>query len=125
VALRLRAELPEVDTIDVHELTPDIVEMVSTYECVVFVDASVEDSEVTIREAEEDNVSSPGGSHALSTGKVLALARTLYGRAPLRSLLAAVPGREFDFTEKLSPETARDVETCVALLRTLLAQSST
>jgi hydrogenase maturation protease len=120
-ARRLQAEVEGIDTIAVNGLTADLAETVSRYDRVVFVDASTEDSTVDIRDAEEDGDPVPRGSHTLSPGKIVALARMLYGRAPRQCLLAAIPGREFGFSEQLSPAAARDVDTCVHRLRQLLS----
>lgn len=104
---------PDIDVLTVHELQPELAETMSHYANVVFLDASVEGAGIRadlLTPAEEFR---PDGSHGHAPTSLLSLCRSVYGRAPERSLLIAIPGQKFDFGEQLSSFTEKMVEQAV------------
>jgi hydrogenase maturation protease len=104
---------PGVDVMTVHELQPELAETISRYTDVIFLDAALEGSGIRTDVIEPATDPRPDGSHANSPGTLLSLCRSLYGRVPNRSLLIAIPGRTFDFSEQLSPFTEIMVEQAI------------
>ena len=109
-AERAAGRFPGVDIVTVHELQPELAETMSHYAEVIFLDAAVEGSCVRTIAVEPAPDPRPDGSHSHSPGVLLALCRNLYGHVPDRSLLIAIPGRTFEFGEKLSCFTEEMVE---------------
>jgi len=100
----------ELDTLFVHQLVPELAEVVAMYDQVTFVDAHVGIIPDPIRE--KDVVAcyeSTQVSHQLSPSTLLAMARDLYESCP-RGVLLSIRGYDFDFGEELSTQTAA----CVA-----------
>jgi hydrogenase maturation protease len=94
----------------VHELQPELAETISRYDTVIFLDAAMEGTSVRSIAVEPATDSRPDGSHAHTPGTLLALSRDLYETIPGRSLLVAIPGQTFEFSEKLSPFAEEMVE---------------
>ncbi len=102
-AERIATRFPDAEVLLVHELQPEIAEVISRYEGVMFLDASAEGSSVSSTVIRPSSESRPDGSHGHSPATLLALCRNLYGHVPQRSLLVGIPGRNFGFCEHLSP----------------------
>jgi len=112
-AERLAGRFSDVDVLTVHELQPELAETMSGYREVVFLDAAVQGSAIHSEVITPAADSRPDGSHSHSPGSLLSLCSALFGRAPERSLLIAIPGQEFEFSEQLSPFTQAMVERAV------------
>ncbi len=102
-AERVATRFPDAEVLLVHELQPEIAETISHYASVIFLDAAAEGVTVNATVMQPSADSRPDGSHGQSPATLLALCRNLYGRAPGRSLLVGIPGRNFGFCEHLSP----------------------
>lgn len=104
--------LPNVLALDVHQLTPELSETMSRAARVLFVDARHPDSgpgEAVILEPllpEVTQFTTGSLTHFTDPAGLLALARILFGHAPPAWLLT-IPGRDFDFSESLSPQAER------------------
>ena len=109
-----------VDTIVLHQLAPELAELVAGYDLVIFVDAHVGNVPEEIREeALAAGYTQPFVSHQVHPATVLALAKELYGRVP-RAVLLSLRGEDFDFGEGLSDGTARLVERAVERIQGLM-----
>jgi len=101
------------DSIFLHQLTPDLMEVMGRYETIVFVDAHVDENM-------DDLYFGPvlpeqaalTFTHHMSPAMLLALLKALYGREPAGYLLS-IRGYDFDFHRCLSPDTASRVEPAV------------
>jgi hydrogenase maturation protease len=104
-----------------HQLAPEMAEMLSERDVVVFVDAHVPEVGWEPVEWREVIPAYHSGmvSHHLKPDAVLALCHSLYGRCPQGYVLSVV-GTDFDFGETLSPSTAALVEEAVGRLLGLL-----
>jgi hydrogenase maturation protease len=103
----------EIDTLHLHQLVPDMAEMIAGYDLVIFIDAHVGNIPDPIREenliAGYDSTIVP---HQLHPRTVLALAHQLYG-GQARGVLLSIRGHDFDFGGGLSVETATLVPAAV------------
>ncbi len=102
----------------VHQLTPDLVEDIAEARLVLFIDASVAATELTITPIEPSGT--VGGSHETTPGGLLQLAEQIYQCRPERALQVAIPATDFRFGERLSDETARWAQRAVASIAALL-----
>ncbi|MCL0075463.1 hydrogenase maturation protease [Dehalococcoidia bacterium] len=112
----------EIDTLLLHQLVPDMAEMIAGYDLVIFVDAHVGTIPDPIREekliAGYDSTIVP---HQLHPGMVLALAHQLYG-GRARGVLLSIRGHDFDFGEGLSTQTAALVPAAVTRVLALAGE---
>ena len=117
----------EVDTIVLHQLVPELVDVVAPYDLILFLDAHVGAIDVPIYEEElEACFKSATVSHQLHPCTVLALVEQMHHRTP-RGVLISIRGYDFQFGEGLSEQTAAIVPEAVERVMALLgkpAQSS-
>ena len=109
-----------VDTLLVHQLTPELAELIANYELTVFVDAHMGSIDKEIHVEELPPVAKVGTVlHQLHPRALLALAGELYGCRP-RGVLVSVRGYDFDFGEGLTPQTASLVPLAVEQILKLI-----
>jgi hydrogenase maturation protease len=92
--------LPEVKTITVHQLTPELTDRLSRARRVLFIDADWEGREMHLERVSEERAA-PG--HTFSPGGLLSLTHAVCGTAP-EGWLLAVPGHDFTLGERISEE---------------------
>lgn len=103
-----------IDSIALHQLLPELAELLAPYELVVFVDAHVESLPQPILEEPLEACFKPATvSHILHPCALLALAEQMHGRAP-QGILLSLRGHDFDFGEGLSPAAQALVPAAVA-----------
>ena len=110
-----------IDMVLLHQLVPELAEVATPYDQLIFVDAHVSAIEEPVRQEElEACFRSATVSHQLHPCTLLALIEQMRGQAP-RGALISVRGYDFDFGEGLSGETAalvpEAVEQIMALAR--------
>ncbi len=105
------------------QLTPEMAETLAAYERICFVDAHTGKVQEDLRISEVKPLfqSSPL-THHMTPESCLALAASLYGRAP-DARLVSVHGYHFEFEQSLSPETARLAEQAVVAIQQWLEQA--
>jgi hydrogenase maturation protease len=95
----------EVDSIFLLQLVPEIMELITGYEQVVFVDAHVGPDMEDLNCAPVDAEYTPSSfTHHMTPSSLMAFLKTLYGSEP-RAYLVSIGGSDFDFTRELSPKT--------------------
>jgi hydrogenase maturation protease len=102
--------LPNVKSIAMHQLTPELCEPLSRCDVAIFIDAHL------VSEGKEVKVSSlepvekePVTSHIDNPAGLLKLAKELYGNYP-KAYWITVPAENFEFGEVFSPITLRGME---------------
>lgn len=114
-----RLGLPGVVVIECHQLLPEHAEVLSRYDRAIFLDAHAGLDGEGIQVSKVFPSEDPQlGSHASDPASLLALADALYHRHP-ESTLIALPTRDFDLREGLSPRAEEGVEQAVEHVRTL------
>lgn len=93
-------ELPGVRSQSQHQLTPELAESLAEVDRVIFVDASLEGTQVEIREVSPDSQPAVLG-HSLTPALLLGMTKWLYDCCP-RAWLISIPGEEFGLGEALS-----------------------
>ena len=96
------AALPGVALLAAHQLEVDLIETVSRFDWVIFVDAALpEVAPCVTRTAVEPALESHAVSHYLTPADMLAMSRMLYGSEP-HGVLFQIPAYDLDFGERLS-----------------------
>lgn len=97
---------PEIEVLPCHQLTPDLAEVVSHADTVLFLDSTHEGSPGELRCTEIQPVEGcPSFTHHLSPQVVLGMAEELYGVFP-HAWLLTICGKNFGPGETLSAEVA-------------------
>ncbi|MBI1387252.1 MAG: hydrogenase maturation protease [bacterium] len=104
-----------------HQLTPEMAELLSRLDRVIFVDVSLtgEPGEVTHRELVAPPKLNLANIHQFTVETLLAYSSQLFGRAPEAYLVTTV-GASFDYEEVLSDAASRAVPAAVRCVRDLL-----
>jgi hydrogenase maturation protease len=112
-----------VRALDVHQLTPELAELLAGSRAAIFVDASVclHGGDIAV-ERIEPSAQGRLSPHASEPRSLLALAQALYGRCP-PAWLVTIPGCRFELGAPLSPLTERAVAEAVARLPGLVLQT--
>ena len=101
--------LPGVTTLALTQLTPELAEPLAAVRLAIFIDARLvsggDIAGVEVRSLEPSDGFSPFG-HSGDPRRLLALARTLYGRCPI-AWLVTVPAENVGLGEVLSPRATR------------------
>ena len=110
-----------IDIVSLHQLTPELAEPISMAERIVFIDAAVGPVAGSILEREIDPGELPRVfTHHATPAGLLAMARSLYGRAPHATFLT-VTGAQFDLGAGLSQPAEAAVSAVVERLSSALA----
>ncbi len=99
--------LPATEVHCVQQLMPELAEIISHAQLVIFVDAAEAGppGEVSCIKVSENPQNIGGSSHYLSPAELVALAQFLYGSTP-EAFSITVAGENFDHGEALSPTIA-------------------
>ena len=104
--------LPEVRSLAVHQLTPELVEDISQADAVIFIDAVATNSEnpVSVQiqklQAADDNTSL---GHSCNPRSLLSVTQVLYGKV-IKAYWVLIPAVNFDFGEELSSLTQQGID---------------
>lgn len=122
VAERVAAQhsAPDLEVIVCHQLTPELIALISQAEQVIFVDASVTQPSGSLQVRPLDPEQAPLLSiHHASPAALLMAAKVLYGAQP-PSTLITIGAAEFGFTEQFSQPVAEALPRAVQLILSLL-----
>jgi hydrogenase maturation protease len=117
-------ELPGLESIAVHQLTPELAEPLAAADLAIFVDARLAGGEATV----EIRPLGPSGSrgapgHVSDPQSLLVLARAIYGRHP-RTWLVTVPAVDLSLGEDLSSSAERGADEALARIAALIEAES-
>jgi hydrogenase maturation protease len=111
----LHGKFPEsqVETRCLHQLAPELAEILSRFACVIFVDAASQQAgkagEIRVEMIGTISGNEAGAvGHSLSPGALLTLAANVYGARP-RAFSVTVTGQNFGHGDRLSPVVAAAV----------------
>lgn len=113
--------LQNVRSLPVHQLTPELAEMLASASSVIFVDAYPASSEALVQVCPLDPVDSSNFSlgHISDPRSLLALTQAVYGCTP-QAWLVAIPAVNFELGESLSPTTQQGIAVALDEIRRLL-----
>jgi hydrogenase maturation protease len=99
------------------QLLPELADVFDHYDFVIFIDAhtgSISNG-IEIEEIQPDLQPSPL-THHLTPNRLLFIAQQLHGKFP-RAILVSVKGYEFQFSQELSPQTAKLVSQAISTIQ--------
>jgi hydrogenase maturation protease len=118
-------ELPNVETIAVHQLTPELVELLARVDSAIFVDAysGTTDQDIQIRPLElaESGITT---GHWCEPQVLLAMTQALYGSHP-RSWWVMVPGVNFELGDACSSIAQQGIENGLQQIEQLIKLART
>lgn len=113
-------ELPNVSSIAVHQLTPELAEAVASVDLVIFVDAYSANEEQDIELcALEPAASGWTIGHSSMPKALLAIALALYNYYP-QAWLVMIPAKDFELGTSLSPLAERGMEQALEVIVRLI-----
>lgn len=119
-AIEKWAEDARISGLDVetnYQLNIEDAEIISNYEVVFFVDASLEEMEVvSISEVAPDDSKIEFSMHAISPAYVVKLCKDMFGKSP-KTYLVHLKGYDWDFVEGLTQEAEITLDKGVKLLK--------
>ena len=123
VAERLQEKIhdPEIEILSQQQLLPELMETISRSARVIFIDASVSGGSKASRIPLRPGPACSRFTHHVTPESLLAGAQALYGHTP-EAVLYAIPGRNFENGQELSPSVRRAVDELVARLEKELVQ---
>lgn len=113
--------LPEVGTLAIPQLTPELAEDIARADRVVFVDAAVDSPQVVRFRKLTPAKSSQIMAHAADPSTMLALARDVFGRAP-EAWWLTIPVEDLGFGEELSALAKAGFETALGQIHELVTR---
>ena len=126
LAKRIRtADLPDVEVMTFHQLTPELMHDLAEVSLAVFCDAypAARGSSVCFKCIEPAAVTSEGPfNHACNPSRLLQWTQKIYGRSP-KAWMLEIPAHDFGFGEGLSPETKRAVDHAADDVLSFLAET--
>ena len=122
-ARAVAAAHPSVRVLEATALLPEFAEEIARAETVLFLDADVRAGEARATELQAGALPVREEAHAFTPEALLALARTLYGSSPARTLLVGIPASSFELGEILSPQTRRGIEQAAAIVAGVIANA--
>ena len=105
-------ELPEVRSLAVHQLTPELAEDISQADAVIFIDAVATNSENSISVQIQQLQAADGDTslgHSCNPRSLLSVTQVLYGKV-IKAYWVLIPAVNFDFGEELSSLTRRGID---------------
>jgi len=111
----------DLETMTVHQLVPELAERIRCAQRTLFVDASLEGDDVSLKRIEPSD--HRGLGHACSPAALLGWTKLAYAEAP-EAWLLSIPGTSFGLGETLSPRSMSLVPDALQRIETWLNGSS-
>ena len=115
-AAKSKGEFAGIDTDSNYQLNIEDAEIISKYETVIFVDASIEEiQDIAFTKVEPSDAKVEFSMHAVSTSFVLDLCKKMYDKEPEVYLLH-IKGYEWEFMEELTSGALSNLDKAFDLL---------
>ncbi|MBD2304513.1 hydrogenase maturation protease [Chroococcidiopsis sp. FACHB-1243] len=113
-------ELPDVTSLCVHQLTPELATFLATADLAIFIDACFASvcEDVRLQAIASTNSTAIGG-HTGDPRSLLALTYALYNRVP-NAWWVTIPGTNFELGDRLSPIAERGMQTALKQIKQLI-----
>lgn len=115
-------DIPDVQVVACHQLTPELAEPISRTTRVIFIDARDDDpaGQVICQPLLRAPESAPAFAHHLTPAALLACAYVLYHANPSEALVMTVNGACFEYGEGLTPQVAAALPVVTTMLSVIL-----
>lgn len=120
-------KLPQVQSIAVHQLTPELAANIAQTDVVIFIDAVATDSENPVSSqiqriyAEDDNNDNISFGHSCNPRSLLSCTQILYSKVT-KAYWVLISAVNFDFGEELSSLTQRGIDIALNQIKQLIIQ---
>lgn len=113
-------QLPNVDTLTLHQLTPELAEQIAQFDRVIFIDAypASEDDSVRV-EPLELTATNTIVNHISNPRSLLTLVRDVYSRSP-QAWLVTIPAVNFELGEEISLVAQRGIKLAITEIDRLI-----
>ena len=108
-------ELEHITTDSNYQLNIEDAEIISHYDVVYFVDASIEDiKDVIVTKIEPDNAKVEFSMHAVSPAYVVDLCKKMYNKTP-EAYLIHIKGYKWDFMDEITDKAKENLEMALSV----------
>ncbi|NJK36673.1 MAG: hydrogenase maturation protease [Oscillatoriales cyanobacterium RM2_1_1] len=111
--------LPRVRSLARHQLVPELALELAQANRAIFIDACVDQPELTVIPLQPRDSPSQNWSHQFTPESLLSLSRSLYIRVP-EAWMVSVPGFEFGLSDQLSVQAQAGIELAVEKVQALI-----
>ena len=115
--------LPNLKSLSLHQLTPELAAELATVKSAIFIDASIQTQSVEIIPLNPLTQTEMKWGHYLTPQSLLSLTQQLYETIP-QAWLISVPGRNLELGESLSPQAKQGVDQALQWIKSFYFQSS-
>ena len=117
-------QLPEISSLALTQLTPEIATDLTKVDLVIFVDACSTTNTNTVKLSNLEPTNQPSiRSHFSNPQALLSLTQTLYGKCP-QAWVLMVPGVNFQIGDRLSTVAEKGVSQALTHIKNLVAENS-
>lgn len=113
-------DLPQVRSLYLHQLTPELAETIAQFETVIFIDASIETETVKLSKI-ENLITNNNWTHHLNPQSIIYLTDFLYQKIP-QVWLITIPIKKIDFGEDLSNFAQKGKKEALITIQNLIQQ---
>lgn len=111
-----KQNIPGVEVMTCHQLTPELVEDMIQYKNVILIDAGLSTDDFKIEKVEKNSLKTLNSSHHVAPSVLLNLTEDLYGKN-LSLSLCTLKGENFDFGSEISDASRKRVNLCLTALK--------
>jgi hydrogenase maturation protease len=115
-------DLDGIAVVTAVQLTPELALAIAGRDVVVFVDASIDDGEVTVRDLAATAPAAGVMTHHADPATLLSMVPSV-GNPPAAAYLVSIPARNLDLGTELSETTARAIDQAVDVILGLVLES--
>ncbi|MGB5713352.1 MAG: hydrogenase maturation protease [Waterburya sp.] len=116
-------ELPEVRSLAVHQLTPELTANIAQADAVIFIDAVATNSEnpvsLKIKQIQAKDGENTNFGHSCNPRSLLSWTQVLYGKRT-KAYWVLIPAVNFDFGEQFSTITQQGIDTSLKQVKQLI-----
>jgi hydrogenase maturation protease len=112
--------LPQVKSLFLHQLIPELAEKIAEFETVIFIDACLEGNQVELKALK--TLTNNNWGHFLQPESLLYLSKLLYQKTP-QAWLITVPAKNLSLGENLSYSAQKGIKKALTKIKDIINQS--
>lgn len=111
---------PLLESVYIHQLTPELAEKIAEFEIVIFVDASINTEKITLTLIKSSSINT-NFTHYLTPESLIYLTEFLYQKTP-QAWLISIPIKNLDLGEEISDFATQGKEKALREIKKILQQ---
>jgi len=117
---------PRTEIVASQQWTPELAELISKADLVIFLDASISlpPGKIRLQSVTPAVIRAGALTHSATPAELLGLAKRLYEKVPENACLLTVGGESFEHPERLSDPVRRAIPAVLARIKALLSEVS-